>query len=188
MADTVAVNGIGQLPASFAGRFTGFNLNIGDKIMNHHNESFVETSCTADTFVNDDFNMLGYKTRTGYHFEVDVNSEVNIPLWNDGRLIFDYNEASKSWSVKAFVAWGEWKFCAPKEAVNIVVSGLKCYAGSEAAEKSGLKTTAQLLADSLSSDLNAVTNGMALYTNETDCSHYVDNSDIWTDGMSFPAY
>lgn len=141
----VDVQGLGALPEKFYARFDGANFNnIGDKkhpASNCHNESWTVVSCDRnDTWANDEIELSGYGTGDGYVFEIAVDSESSVKLWDRGRVLFTYSENDKRWGMKGFVKEGlprverEWEFFCAAGAIERIAAAINCYAAEKPGE------------------------------------------------------
>src|SRR3990167_5917712 len=136
----------GNLFGSISAEFQGFNLEYKPDATKHHDEGGIVVECQEDSGIDDTLNFVGNETATGYHLEVKINSEVNIGLWSQGKVILDFNNTSKKWTLTTRT--GEdtiWKVSNQGAIIATIVAGLECYASKngESAE------SARKLADHL---------------------------------------
>lgn len=98
---------------------------------NNHNETGVNLTLDRNDLFNDDTNVSFSCTQKTCELDVTINSEVNIPLYNDGRLKFTFDIATQTWSMKAYRIDGlffkdetEWNFCSPDATFGQTISAL----------------------------------------------------------------
>ncbi|MFH0799836.1 MAG: hypothetical protein V2A66_06605 [Pseudomonadota bacterium] len=156
-------------------RFDGFNIN-NKSGRNHHDEGYVEYACNRDDWFKDNFDMAGRKISDHkYQLEIAVNSEAQMGLWNDGRVVLTYDDATNRWNMKAFVNGREWTFCNPAAAVSLIVSGLACFASDPASKKepakeSDLPASIRALASSIEQDANGIVATASRYMANNGCN------------------
>ena len=142
-------------------------LDIDDlKNANGHNEARIEAVCNGDDmFVKDSFDVAAslVKNASIYRLEIAINSESGIDLWNDGRIVLDYNFTTQHWSMEAYVGKRQWLFCSPKRVVNTIIAGLECTSKDGSADAGVVKGVMK----SLMNDRAYIASHSALYKNKS---------------------
>ena len=150
------------------------------KNANGHNESRIEAVCNGDDiFVKDSFDVAAslINKSSVYRLEIAVNSESGIDLWDDGRIILDYNFNTQHWSMDAYVGKRQWSFCSPKSVVNTIIAGLECTNRDGSVDAGVVKDIMKSLKD----DREYIVNHSVLYKNESgekfhDCEYMPEGS------------
>jgi len=148
----VNVPGLGAVPQFFVAGFDGFNIEEYSNSTNAHNEDNFYGRCNRDDWANDDFIVSGAVTSSGYTMTVCMNSEVPLPLYNNGCTTLSYNAQTQKWDAMTGLTDNRlWRFCTAGEVVDLIVGGLECYASEGGAYGDELSALALSIAASRSS-------------------------------------
>lgn len=167
----VDIPGIGELPHRFTQEFDGvdFHNQLKD---NRHHEGRVSLTCGEENWgINDDFNVSGWKTAQGYQIDVYIESDSIIGLFHQGRVVLDYDQTERHWSVKGYVAGvkgrREWKLCDPASMIDVVTAGLDCFG---AARDHDLGDAIRRITESIRGDRDVLIAHSTRYTKAADCA------------------
>ncbi len=158
-----------RFPESFSLNYSGVDFEPVDRCESGHNEKCVTAACGRNDLFVDSFDIEGQATSSGYRLEIAVDSEVDIGLFDGGRTVLIYDNATKLWSMTAKKADGsEWTFCSANVVIDMMIVGLGCIANDAdvaAQHQSFLKE----VVGGLSADRDHIIDSAALYTNAEDC-------------------
>ncbi len=166
MHDLTKLKTMGLLDTTISWKSKQFDIDDMDNA-NGHNEARIEATCNGgDIFINDSFDVVADLIDMGstYRLKVSVNSESKIGLWNDGRIVLDYNFDTQHWSMKAYVDDKPWSFCSPENVVNTIILGMEC---TNLSKGDSLDTRiVEKIVKSLSDDRAHIVSKSVLYVNE----------------------
>jgi|GEM_PF-3675025 len=175
----VEVNGIGDVLPSFRFETDKVNWFTPNYVSNHHDEKQVRFECREeDEWWNPNDKMIITASSeflgnniSAYKLTIEMDSEVPLSLWRNGKIELTYDVASQKWSMKGISGYGgaEWRFCSPDAVVDMVLDGLRCAVFLYGAGEDALKDSTSKLIRSLEAGRNHLIKSAVLYPAE-DCS------------------
>jgi len=167
MSDMNKLKSMDMLSTPISWRSDRFDIDDLEEA-NGHNESRIEAVCNgSDMFLDDSFDVVGQLVEKAsiYRMEVAINSESRIGLWDNGRVVLDYDFDNQHWSMSAYFGDRPWTFCSPERVINTIVAGLECTALNQ--ENLLNKNTVGRIIKSVIGDRQHIVGESVLYVNES---------------------
>lgn len=143
-----------------------------------HSDGKIVYACVADNdrWNDDEIEVVGETTSTGYKLSIATNAEVTSGLWNGGGKV-DFIQTNGQWSMTGYSrTWNgltpvetPWKFCNPDQVFEIALAGLECALGD------ANQNAAELIA-SIRAQKEALVTASDHYGTNQDCTPIVSAS------------
>ena len=174
----VSVPGLGLLPHRFSQPFNNISISPGDTA-NGHNENRTNVTCEDPLGLNDTVTFSGWTTTDGYELDVlfqSAEADVEVGILKYGRVVLDYNQTTRRWSMKGYVRDDtpgakerrEWAFCDSQAMVDHVVLAMMCFGASDKGKS--FRGTMALLAGSLEHNKSDIVQIASRYAQRNDCT------------------